>query len=135
MLCCSHGYLEQYGGVKKIAELANHNCVRHVNYPYGDDWRFADRRGATTSVRISGNLITNSGEALRSAALQGSGICLAAGFMVRDDLEAGRLVRLLPEYRSVELAMNAIYPHRHNLSAKVRIFIEFLVKHSANLEC
>ncbi len=109
--------------------------MRHVNYPYGDDWRFADRRGATTSVRISGNLITNSGEALRSAALQGSGICLAAGFMVRDDLEAGRLVRLLPEYRSVELAMNAIYPHRHNLSAKVRIFIEFLVKHSANLEC
>src|SRR6478752_2744582 len=48
-----------------------------------------------------------------------------------DDLEAGRLVRLLPEFRPVEFAMNAVYPHRHHLSAKVRIFIDLLVQHSA----
>ncbi len=41
------------------------------------------------------------------AALEGIGICLAAGFLVHDDLEAGRLVRLLPEYRPVEFSMNA----------------------------
>src|SRR3954447_23977217 len=64
------------------------------------------------------------------AALQGAGISLAAGFMVHDDLEAGRLVRLLPEYRPVELSMNAVYSHRHHLSAKVRTFIDMLVHHS-----
>jgi len=37
----------------------------------------------------------------------------------------------LPEYRPVELAMNAIYPHRHHLSAKVRSFIDLLVHYSA----
>ena len=54
-----------------------------------------------------------------------------AGFLVADDLEAGRLVRLLPEYRPVEFSMNAVYPHRHHLSAKVRTFIDLLVQHSA----
>jgi DNA-binding transcriptional LysR family regulator len=129
VLCCSHHYLEQHGRVQQLAELAEHDCIRHFNYPY-DEWRFVDRKGAPASVKVSGRLVTNSGEALRAAALQGLGICLAAGFMVHDDLEAGRLVRLLPEYRPVELSMNAVYPHRHHLSAKVRTFIDMLVQHS-----
>ncbi len=82
-------------------------------------------------MRVSGNLISNSGETLRVAALHGHAIALAAGFLVHDDLESGRLVRLLPEYRPVELSMNAVYPHRHHLSAKVRTFIDMLVHHSA----
>ena len=53
---------------------AERNCIRHVNYPYGDEWRFVDRKGAPASVRISGNLVTNSGETLRHAALAGVGI-------------------------------------------------------------
>jgi DNA-binding transcriptional LysR family regulator len=131
VLCCSHGYLEAHPRPEQLADLAQHNCIRHELYPFGDDWRFADRKGNPASVRVTGNLVTNSGDTLRLAALHGAGIFLAAGFLVHDDLEAGRLVRLLPEYRPVEFAMNAVYPHRHHLSAKVRTFIDMLVKHSA----
>ncbi|SDS94814.1 LysR family transcriptional regulator [Bradyrhizobium canariense] len=131
VLCCSHGYLEKHGRPQQLSELSGHNCVRHAMYPYEDEWRFTDRKGMPASVRISGNLITNSGETLRTAALQGIGICLAAGFLVHDDLESGRLVRLLSEYRPVELSMNAVYPHRHHLSVKVRTFIDLLAQHSA----
>ena len=130
VLCCSHGYLEKHGRPQQLSELAERNCVRHVHYPY-DEWRFVDRKGTPASVRVSGNLVTNSGETLRTAALQGGAICLAAGFLIHDDLESGRLVRLLPEYRPVELSMNAVYPHRHHLSAKVRTFIDMLAHHSA----
>ncbi|MCP3463798.1 MULTISPECIES: LysR family transcriptional regulator [unclassified Bradyrhizobium] len=130
VLCCSHAYIEARGRVQQLEELADHNCVRHLNYPF-EEWRFLDRKGNPASVRVSGTLVTNSGEALRTVALQGAGICLAAGFLVHDDLEAGRLVRLLPEYRPIELSMNAVYPHRHHLSAKVRTFIDMLVHHSA----
>lgn len=131
VLCCSHAYLEKHGRPQHLSELAGHNCVRHALYPFGDDWHFVDRKGAPASVRVSGNLTSNSGETLRTAVLQGGAICLAAGFLVHDDLEEGRLVRLLPEYRPVEFAMNAIYPHRHHLSAKVRTFIDLLARHSA----
>jgi DNA-binding transcriptional LysR family regulator len=131
VLCCSHGYVEKHGKPEQLADLAERNCIRHVNYPYGDEWRFVDRKGAPATVRVSGNLVSNSGETLRRAALAGVGVWLAAGFIVRDDLESGELVRLLPEYRPVEFSMNAIYPHRHHLSAKVRTFIDLLARHSA----
>jgi DNA-binding transcriptional LysR family regulator len=114
-----------------LSELENHNCIRHVLYPFQDGWHFVDRKGTPAAVRVSGNLISNSGETLRLAALQGGGVWLAAGFLVRDDLDSGRLIRLLPEYRPVEFSMNAVYPHRHHLSAKVRSFIDLLVHHSA----
>lgn len=131
VLCCSSSYLETHGPLRQLSELTEHNCVRHVLYPFGDEWHFVDRKDLPAKVRVSGNLITNSAEMLRRAALDGIGVALMAGFMIHDDLEAGRLVRLLPEYRPVELTMNAVYPHRHHLSAKVRTFIDMLVHHSA----
>ena len=131
VLCCSPSYLEKHPRPQQLSELSQHNCVRHALYPFEDGWHFADRKGAPAVVRVSGNLLTNSGETLRLAALEGAGISLAAGFLVHDDLESGRLIRLLPEYRPVEMSMNAVYPHRHHLSAKVRTFIDLLAHHSA----
>ena len=130
VLCASHGYIEQHGKPGQLADLSARNCMRHAHYPYGDEWRFTDRKGTPAAVRVSGNLLSNSGETLKLAALAGVGVFLAAGFLVRDELESGQLVRLLPEYRPVELTMNAVYPHRHHLSAKVRIFIDLLVRHA-----
>jgi DNA-binding transcriptional LysR family regulator len=131
VLCCSPSYLDRHGRLQQLSELTGHNCVRHALYPFGDEWHFVDRKDLPANVRVSGNLITNSAEMLRRAALDGTGVALMAGFMIHDDLEAGRLVRLLPEFRPVELTMNAVYPHRHHLSAKVRTFIDLLVHHSA----
>ena len=131
VICCSHSYLDKHGRPEQLSDLATRNCIRHALYPFGDEWHFVDRKGAPAAVRVSGNLVTNSGETLRQAALQGIGVALAAGFLIRDDLEAGRLVRLLPDYRTVEITMNAVYPHRHHLSAKVRTFIDMLVRHAA----
>jgi DNA-binding transcriptional LysR family regulator len=130
VLCCSPGYIEKHGRPAQLSELAERNCLRHANYPF-DAWRFVDRKGAPASVRVSGNLISNSGETLRRAAVEGLGIWMAAGFLIHDDLDQGHLVRLLPEYRPIEFSMNAVYPHRHHLSAKVRTFIDLLVQHSA----
>jgi DNA-binding transcriptional LysR family regulator len=131
VLCCSPSYLEKHPRPQQLSELSQHNCVRHALYPFEDGWHFTDRKGVPAVVRISGNLLTNSGETLRLAALEGVGVCMAAGFLVHEDLESGRLIRLLPEYRPVEMSMNAVYPHRHHLSAKVRTFIDLLAHHSA----
>src|SRR5260370_11879965 len=120
VLCCSPGYLEQHGRLQQLSELSEHNCVRHVLYPFADEWHFIDRKATPASVRVSGNLISNSGETLRRAALAEIGISLSPGFLIHDDLEEGRLVRLLPEYRPVELSMNSVYPHRRHLAANVR---------------
>jgi DNA-binding transcriptional LysR family regulator len=77
-------------------------------------------------VRVAGNVVTNSAEMLRSLALNGRGVFLAPTFIVAEDLAAGRLMPLLPAYQATDFAINAIYPHRHHLSTKVRSFIDLL---------
>lgn len=126
ILTCAPAYLAQHPVPRDLADLAHHNCLRYTFYPYGDEWRFEGAAGAPVSVKIRGNFVSHSAEALRLLALAGQGVFLAPSFVVKDELASGTLVRLLPQYRPVEFAINAIYPHRHNLSVKVRSFIELL---------
>jgi DNA-binding transcriptional LysR family regulator len=131
VLCCAPGYLAAHPAPGEPADLAHHNCLRYVYYPFGDDWRFEDAAGAPVSVRVRGNIVTNSGETLRLMAIAGHGIFLAPSFVLAGDIDSGALVRLLPGYQPVELAINAIYPHRNNLSVKVRSFIDLLAERFA----
>ena len=128
MLCGAPAYLERHGAPKDVADLARHNCLRYAYYPFGDDWRFIRPDGQTVSVRISGNLLTTNGEMLRRAALDGHGLFMAPGFIAGEDLAAGRLVRVMADHDAVEFSISAIYPHRHNLSSKVRCFIDLLAE-------
>jgi DNA-binding transcriptional LysR family regulator len=127
-LCCAPRYLETHSAPTSLADLAAHNCLRYAHYPFGDEWHFTNRDGKPAAVRVSGNLVTSSAEVLRSALLSGGGLALAAPFIAEAELKAGTLVSLLPEYRPVEFAINAIYPHRRYLAATVRSFINRLVE-------
>jgi DNA-binding transcriptional LysR family regulator len=128
ILCCAPSYLEAHETPERLTDLRRHNCLRYTFYPFGDEWHFTGPDGKSTAVRVSGNLLTSSGETLRIAALRGLGVFLAPGFLIAEDLEAGRLVPILPGYRPAEFAINAIYPHRQLLSAKVRAFIDLLAE-------
>jgi len=127
-LCCAPSYLERHPPLRDLADLAHHNCLRYPYYPFGDDWRFEGVDGKPVSVRVNGNVVTNSAEMLRLLATSGHGIFLAPTFVVADDINDGTLVPLLTAHRPVEFAINAIYPHRHQLSTKVRSFIDLLAE-------
>jgi DNA-binding transcriptional LysR family regulator len=126
-LCCAPRYLENHPAPARLADLATHNCLRYAYYPFGDEWHFTDRDGNPAAVRVSGNLVTSSAEVLRMVLLNGGGLALAAPFIAEEELRTGALVSLLPEYRPVEFAINAIYPHRRYLEATVRTFIDMSV--------
>ena len=75
--------------------------------------------------------MSNVPDTLLAMARNGQGICLMLSFQVADDIEAGRLVEILPDWRPVEFTINAVYPHRHKLSSKVRTFIDLMGEHFA----
>jgi DNA-binding transcriptional LysR family regulator len=130
VLCCAPAYLERHPAPRRPADLVDHNCLRYAFYPFGDDWHFIDPAGKPVVVRVAGNLMTSSAAALSAAALAGGGVALAAPFAFPEfpeELAAGSLVRLLPDYQTVEFPIVAVYPHRRHLSAKVRVFIDALV--------
>jgi DNA-binding transcriptional LysR family regulator len=131
MLVCSPAYFESHPMPKVPAEVADHNCLQYAYYPYGDEWRFEDGEGNKESVKISGNVVSNSAEMLRFLTLTGRGIFLAPSFVVFDDIAEGRLVKIMPDYRPVEFNINAVYPNRSHLPTKVRLFIDLLAERFA----
>ncbi len=128
VLCGSPAYLARRGTPQVPADLAGHNCLNYAYYPFGQEWHFISR-GTEQAVRISGNLRCNMPATLIEMALTGQGLIMVPGFLVAEPLRDGRLVSLLTEFLPVELEINAFYPHRRHLSAKVRAFIDLLIKH------
>jgi DNA-binding transcriptional LysR family regulator len=131
VLCTSPEYLARYGAPTHPSDLQHHDCVVYIFREGHGEWRFVGPDGAEETVHISGRLRANNGNLLRVAVLKGQGIGLAPTFLVGEDLAAGRLLRLLPDYAPVEEDLAAVYPHRRQLSAKVRSFVDFLAERFA----
>lgn len=131
ILVCSPSYLETHKAPSTIADLPGHDCTRYTYYPFGDEWTFENGAGERDRVKVSGSMVTNSAETLRYLAINGRAVILAPSFLVSDDLAEGRLVPLLPRYRGVEFAINAVYPNKSHLPTKVRLFIDLLAERFA----
>jgi DNA-binding transcriptional LysR family regulator len=127
VVCGSPGYLAARGSPREPADLVHHNCLVYSHSAWGSEWRFAGPDGEQ-SVAVAGNLQANSDNALRLAAVHGQGLALAPSFLLIDEIKSGRLVPVLTEFLQTDHAINAIYPHRRHLSAKVRSFIDLLAR-------
>jgi len=98
ILCAAPDYLARHGTPKKPAQLAEHNCLGFTGLHSWPDWNLA-RRGEQHSVRVRGSLISNDNEALLSAARLGVGILAGGEWLMKHDLDAGHLVRVLPDWQ------------------------------------
>jgi DNA-binding transcriptional LysR family regulator len=121
-------YFASRGKPERPADLAHHNCLNFSDAQWGAEWHFATSDD-DQAVPITGNLQANNAESLRLAAVLGQGLIYMPTFLVCDELKTGRLVPVLSEFSTVERSIDAIYPHRQHLSAKVRSFIDLLAKH------
>jgi DNA-binding transcriptional LysR family regulator len=126
LVCAAPVYLERHGVPRTPQDLEQHVCLGYSYMPNRNEWQF-ERDGKVEVARIKGPLQANNGHLLRDAALAGMGIVREPSFNVGDDIRAGTLVRLLPDYQASDLGIYAVYPSRQHLSAKVRTFVDFLI--------
>lgn len=125
VLCASPGYLERAGVPQTLADLEKHNCVTTAE---NRQWRLFGPEGLV-SVRVNGNLRTNSSEVVREAVVGGLGIGYRSVWDIEEELKAGRLKVIMPEYRETPgVAIYAVYPCRQFVPAKLRVFLDFLSK-------
>ncbi len=122
-LCASPGYIQTYGMPHTLSELNRHNCLLGTL----DFWRFK-QDGKERSLRVSGSLRYNSGNALLDAVLKGLGLVQLPDFYVQGHLAKGELLELLPEFQPDDEGIWALYPHNRHLSPKVRMLVDFLQK-------
>ena len=130
VLCASPQYLALQGTPKEPADLAQHAVISYSYWSTRDEWHFDGPQGPV-SVKTQPCISTNSGDTCRAAALAHQGVILQPSFLVGPDIKAGTLVELLPQFRSIELGIYAVYPTRKHVSAKVRALIDFLAAHFA----
>ena len=130
VLCASPQYLKARGVPRHPDELAGHAVISYSYWSTKDEWHFNGPQGQV-SVKTNPCMHTNNGDTCRAAALGHQGVILQPTFLVGEDLAAGTLVELMPEFRSIELGIYAVYPTRKHVSPKVRALIEFLAGHFA----
>jgi len=133
MVCASPDYLARRGTPRTPDDLLKHDCiVLRENRDDHATWHLAPRTGARKSqkqsVKIHGTLAVNDGQIAVQWALDGHGIVLRSGYDVAPFLATGRLVRLLPNYSSGDFDVYAVYSQRRHTPAKIRAFIDFLVR-------
>lgn len=128
VLCAAPDYLQRRGMPQTVAELERHECLVLVGGQLREDiWRLTDGAGRESSARVRGPLESNLGEALRDAALAGLGIALHSTWHIDEDLRAGRLVRVLPDY-GLSNGIHAVMPQRRLVPPRVRAFVDFLAE-------
>ena len=116
VLVATRAYLRKQGEPQTPTDLQAHNCL---HYPRANDapaWAFEPRRpsegGERITVPVAGNFAANNSEALREAALTGSGIALMPDFSAQAALRQGKLVRVLPGWKPVGAFAETIYAIR-----------------------
>jgi LysR family transcriptional activator of dmlA len=125
-LGASPQYLLERGMPATPRELRAHQCIviRENNSAF-NNWQLSDGK-QQEMVKVDGRLGTNHGEIAVDWALAGHGIVLRSEWDLAAYLRAGQLCRVLAPWEGSSADIHAVYPQRHHLSAKVRIFLDFL---------
>lgn len=125
-ICAAAAYLERRGAPTAPADLAGHDCLVQNQLPAPAHWHLIGPDGLPRAIAVRGSLRSNSAEALRAAALRGQGLICLPAYLVGEDLIAGRLLPVLTDHAPADTALRALFPHRRHLSAKVRMFVDFV---------
>ncbi|MBD2463656.1 LysR family transcriptional regulator [Oscillatoria sp. FACHB-1407] len=125
VLCAAPSYLETHGIPTTPNDLMQHNCLQYMFQGRPEPWLFwIDQEWQT--VPVKGSFYSDNGGALKNAAIAGLGITQVLGFQIKQEVEQGQLILLLPNQISPGLPVHALFTHQRNLSPRVRVFLEFL---------
>jgi DNA-binding transcriptional LysR family regulator len=130
VLVASPSYIAKHGAPQRPEDLLQHNCLL-LRFPGSTDFRWTlNTPEGPSTLPVSGKFDADDGDVLTEWTLEGAGIMLKPYWEVADHLESGRLQVVLPDHPPEPVSLVMLYPHRHLLPAKVRVFADFLIEKS-----
>ena len=128
LLVAAPAYLARRGAPVLPADLSDHDLLL---YTLSEDWDHLSLSKGETSLRmpVTAAMAANDGFLLRHAALSGMGILAQPAYVLADDLRAGRLVQVLPDWALPRLTINVAFPSSGYLTARTRLFVDALIQH------
>lgn len=121
--CASAHYLARHGTPLVPDDLSGHRLVNYaVRLPGGDaEWEYADGAGSR-GIAMRTQICVDNAEAYIAAAVAGLGIIQVPAFDVRDLIEAGTLVEIMPEFRAPPMQLSFLYARRRNVPSRILAF-------------
>lgn len=125
ILCASPVFLERHDPIETIDDLVRVPCITQSNASTG--WKFVEAEGSRT-IDVQGRVRTNTILAARDAALAGVGVALAPCWMVKSEIETGKLIRVLPDSRMVPVDVYGLVHHAARGSQTLRVMLDHLAR-------
>ncbi|CAM2153902.1 LysR family transcriptional regulator [Paraburkholderia tropica] len=126
LMCASPAYLDRYGAPRTPQDLRKAQRLCFSEAVSAGDWTVFDSKDRAHVIDGPCRLAANNTQMLLSAALAGAGIAYGPTFVFGEHLRAGRLIQVLPTYRTTELIIQAVYPSARSIPLKVRRFVDYL---------
>ncbi len=124
ILCAAPSYLAKHGTPKNLNELTNYSCLHYGHIITGNQW-LLNNKEQKYQVTVKGVLCSNNGEILKDAAVKGLGITLLPTFIIQEELDAGKLEIVLPDYQPPGIDLCLVYPLNRHTNTKVQLFTQF----------
>jgi len=124
--CAAPSYLQEHGRPETLADLDQHRAVNFFSDHSREvmEWKFIED-GSVVSLRPASSMLVDNSDILLSCGLAGLGIIQATFDALAPHLSSGALEEVLTQYPSVSKPVSVMYPDRHYLSPKVRVFIDW----------
>ncbi len=116
-------YIEQFGCPSKVNDIFSHRTIGFTNPKSLNNWPL---RGVDT---IAPNLSSSNGETIRQLALEGNGIACLSGFMIKKDIDEGRLISLFEDEKLSNTGreqIHAVYYKSSSVAKRISVFIDFI---------
>lgn len=126
LLCASPDYIKSHGAPGTPADLKDHNClVMRFGQLLDNSWQFGS--GIKKQIiTVNGNRIADDSELIRNWCIDGFGICRKSELDVKEDLQSGRLVEVLPDYPSPPLPLQLVLPPARSQPRRISAFVDFI---------
>lgn len=126
ILVAAPSYLASCPPLRRPADIAAHETIASVAANQTLTWRFGGQRSGSAVV-LTPRLIVNEIESVLIAARAGRGLARVLSYQAAEDLAAGTLVRLLPDFEPPPLPVQLLVPGGRQPSPRVRAFIDHAV--------
>ena len=127
MNCASPAYLEKHGMPNYPADLARHWAINYISPTTGRTalWEYS-QDGVIVNLEMASRVAVNNAETYIACCLAGMGLIQVPAYDVRDHIDSGELLEVMPQARAGAMPIYALYPHRRHLSGRVQVFIDWI---------